>query len=112
MESSIFVDIFNDLLAERGLNYMQFSAKSGIPYSTVIGWVKHNRLPDYTALIKIADFFNCTIDYLAGRQDEFGNAAYTAEILHSEFEYIRYFRRLDSENQKLIIALTKNLAKK
>lgn len=63
-----FLEIFNDLLSENGLNRKQFAELSGIPYTTVIGWTSLNRLPDYTALIKIADYFKCSVDYLAGRQ--------------------------------------------
>lgn len=111
MKDNVFIEIFTDLLEENGLNMRQFSEKSGIPYTTVVGWTKLNRLPDYSALIKIADFFNCSIDYLAGRQDEFGNNIYTAENLHSEFAFIKYFRRLSAENQELIIKLAKNLSK-
>lgn len=111
MENQVFVEIFNDLLEENSLNKKQFSERSGIPYTTVVGWTKLNRLPDYSALIKIADFFNCSIDYLVGRQDEFGNILYSAENLHSEFSFIKYFRRLDKKNQELVVELTKKLAK-
>lgn len=111
MEDTVFVDIFNELLEEHGLNRKQFAEKSGIPYTTVIGWTKLNRLPDYTAMIRIADFFKCSIDYLVGRQDEFGNIVYSAENLHSEFNFIKYFRRLDKKNKELVIELTKNLSK-
>ena len=96
MESNIFIETFNDLLAEKGLNRKQFSESSGIPYTTIIGWTKLNRLPDYSALIKIADFFQCSIDYLVGRQDEFGNAMYSSENLHSEMLFLKYFRNLST----------------
>lgn len=111
MENTIFIETFNELLAEKGLNRKQFAEKSGIPYTTIIGWTKLNRLPDYSALIKIADFFHCSIDYLVGRQDEFGNMLYSAENLHTEMSFIKYFRNLSTENKELIIKLTKNLSK-
>lgn len=110
MENKIFVEIFNELLEEKGLNRKQFAEKSGIPYTTVIGWTNMNRLPDYSALIKIADFFNCSIDYIVGRQDEFGNIVYSADTLRSEITFIKYFRRLDPDNKELILGLCKQLA--
>ena len=65
-----FLEIFNDLLSENGLNRKQFAELSGIPYTTVIGWTNLNRLPDYTALIKIADYFNALLTTLrAGRNN-------------------------------------------
>ncbi|MCM1437734.1 MAG: helix-turn-helix transcriptional regulator [Roseburia sp.] len=111
MENKFFVDIFNELLDEKGLNRKQFAEKSGIPYTTVVGWTKMNRLPDYSALIKIADFFNCSIDYIVGRQDEFGNIIYSAETLRTEFDFLKYFRKLEPENKELVIGLIKKLAK-
>ncbi len=111
MENTIFLDTFNELLAEKHLNRKQFAEKSGIPYTTIIGWTKLNRLPDFSALIKIADFFHCSIDFLVGRQDEFGNILYSTENLHSEITFIKYFRKLNQENKELITNLTKNLSK-
>lgn len=111
MENALFIENFNELLTEKGLNRKQFAEQSGIPYTTIIGWTKLNRLPDYSALIKIADFFHCSIDYIVGRQDEFGNTLYSAENLHTELSFIKYFRNLNSENKELIIKLTKNLSK-
>lgn len=106
----MFVDIFNDLLEDHDLNRKQFSEKSGIPYTTVIGWTKLNRLPDYTALIKIADFFHCSIDYLAGRQDDYGNFYASIEVSHTEQSLLRDFRTLRSDNKELVTKLVKNLA--
>ncbi|MDE6870254.1 MAG: helix-turn-helix domain-containing protein [Clostridia bacterium] len=107
----MFVELFNELLEERNLNRKQFAEQSGIPYTTVIGWTKLNRLPDYTALIKIADFFQCSIDYLVGRQDNYENDYTPLEISHSEQTLIKNFRKLDSENKELVLKLTKNLSK-
>ena len=66
----MFVDIFNDLLNESGLNKRQFAQLSGIPYSTVVGWTNLNRLPDFNALTRIADYFQCSVDYLMGREEK------------------------------------------
>ncbi|MDE7439322.1 MAG: helix-turn-helix domain-containing protein [Clostridia bacterium] len=106
----MFVEIFNELLEENDLNRKQFAEKSGIPYTTIIGWTKLNRLPDYTALIKLADFFNCSIDYLTGRQDDYGNVYSSVEVSQAEQNLLKNFRRLDLGNKDLVIKLTKNLA--
>ena len=108
----MFVELFNDLLEERNLNRRQFAELSGIPYTTVIGWTRLNRLPDYTALIKIADFFQCSIDYLTGRQDSFSNAYSSTGLTHREQKLIKNFRKLDTENKELITKLTVNLLNK
>ena len=106
----MFVEIFNELLEENELNRKQFAEKSGIPYTTVIGWTNLNRLPDYCALIKLADFFNCSIDFLVGRQDVYGNAFSSIEASPMEQSLLKNFRKLDSQNKEIILKLTKNLS--
>lgn len=108
----MFIEIFSELLAENGLNRKQFAEKSGIPYTTVSGWATQNRLPDYTALIKIADFFNCSTDFLTGRQDDYGNNFYSGEIAPQEKAMLNNFRKLDNENKQLILKLSQNLTKR
>ncbi len=105
----MFTEIFNDLLDENNLNRKQFAEKSGIPYTTVIGWTKLNRLPDYTALIKIADFFGCSVDFLVNRQNEYDPRP--SNISLSEQSLLKNFRKLNSENRELLCKLSKNLVK-
>ena len=97
----MFADIFNDLLDEKGLNRKQFAEQSGIPYTTVIGWTNLNRLPDYTALIRIADFFQCPIDHLAGRKTA-NQYSDIAELSKEEQIILRHFRKLSPELKELV----------
>ncbi len=108
----MFLEIFNELLSENELNKKQFAEKSGIPYTTVIGWTKLNRLPDYTALIKIADYFQCSLDYLTGRRSDYDSVIFASNVSSAEQTLIKNFRKLNSENKELIKSLTVNLAGK
>ncbi len=69
----MFKEILKDLLAEKGLNQRQLSIKTGIPTTTISGWLKADRLPDYNALIRLRLFFNVSADYLLGLEDESGS---------------------------------------
>jgi transcriptional regulator with XRE-family HTH domain len=97
-----FSEIFNDLLKEKGLNRRQFAEMSGIPYTTVIGWTNLKRLPDYVALTKIADFFECSVDYLTGRQDELGYVPCAFELTEEEQVVLQDYRKLNSEDKSLV----------
>ena len=108
----MFLDIFNELLAEAKLNRKQFAEQSEIPYTTVIGWTNLNRLPDYTALIKIADFFHCSIDYLTGRQENYGNTYSSVEVSKPEQILLKNFRNLDTDDRELLLTLSKKLSRK
>lgn len=105
----MFTEVFNDLLEERNLNRKQFAEKSGIPYPTVIGWTNLNRLPDFNALIKIADFFQCSVDYLVGRQSDFTYADKMQQNPDEEQKLVKIFRRLNDDDKQLLLSLTDKL---
>lgn len=58
-----------ELRAEKGLSMRQVSIELGIPYTTYISYEKGDREPNSEMLIRLADFFNCSVDYLIGRSD-------------------------------------------
>ena len=108
----MFIEIFNELLAEKNLNRKQFSEQSGIPYTTIIGWTNLNRLPDYNALIKISDFFQCSIDYLVGRQDDYNYAVLSVSISKQEEELLQNYRKLSQKNKDIVQTITQALLNK
>ncbi len=108
----MFIEIFNDLLAEKNINRKQFAEQSGIPYTTVIGWTNLNRLPDYTALIKIADFFQCSIDYLVGRQKYYDYDSSVTTLSKQEQNLIFSYRKLSQKDKDIVQTITIALLKK
>ncbi len=96
----MFIDIFQELLAENSLNKKQFAEQSGIPYPTVIGWTNLNRLPDYTALKKIADFFRCSADVLLEREE---NDKYTPPLSADEQRLLLCYRSADAKTQQALL---------
>lgn len=95
----MFLEKFKELLAFQGLNYNDFSVKANIPRTTVSGWVNSGRLPDYNALIKIADFFDITIDELVGREQK-----QSAEVKQDNqiTELINAYKKLSNRQKKHI----------
>lgn len=107
----MFIEIFKDLLAENYMNMRQFSLQSGIPYPTVVGWMKLNRLPDFTALMKIADFFQCSVDFLMGRIN--GDEELNRPVLsEKEKKMLECFRRLSQEDRISLEKITLSLYEK
>lgn len=109
----MFTEIFNELLEEKQINRKQFAEQSGIPYTTVVGWTNTGRLPDFNALVKIADFFQCSVDYITGRQKNVeGSVFYSAEISPQGRTLLNGFNKLDQQDKELVLKLTKRLNKK
>ena len=59
-----FKYILIDLLSENKLSQAEFSRKTGIPKTTISGWLNAGRLPDYQALRTMARFFDVSADFL------------------------------------------------
>lgn len=57
------------LREEKGLNMKELSKLLDIPYTTYVGYEKEQREPGSDVLIKIADFYNTTVDYILGASD-------------------------------------------
>lgn len=60
---------FKSLREEKGLNMKELSKLLDIPYTTYVGYEKEQREPGSDVLIKIADFYNTTVDYILGASD-------------------------------------------
>lgn len=59
----------NELRKKRNLSQAKLAKELGLVRSTICQYEKGNRQPDQETLIKIADFFNVSVDYLLGRTD-------------------------------------------
>ena len=58
-----------DLRTERKLNLEELSTQTDIPVSTIADYEKDDYLLPHTAIIKLADFFGVSADFLIGRTE-------------------------------------------
>lgn len=65
----IFLNNLTELLDINGLTWQAFSQAVGIHRCTVYRWFT-SRSPKTSSLIKVADYFECSIDYLLGHTDK------------------------------------------
>ena len=83
-------------------------------------WENKENEPSYTQIVKLADFFGCSIDYLVGREDDFGvvqrnvSNGVNGGIIYNEDEkeLLENFRRLSPNEHYGILIQTKALADK
>lgn len=66
----MFANRLKLLREERGLNMRQTAKKLELPYTTYVGYEKNEREPNSEILSKLADYFNCSTDYLLGHTDD------------------------------------------
>lgn len=81
------------MMLDKGINKHQLSIQANIPYTTIDGMFKkgcHNI--KLSTLIKLADYFNVSIDYIVGRSE---SSKYSlAELKEIELfeEFLKYKR--------------------
>ena len=58
------------LRTARGLNQVEFAKILGVSKQCVSNWENDNVMPSIDMLVKIADYFNVTTDFVLGRNDK------------------------------------------
>ena len=77
-------------------------------YGYYENWVNK---PDPETLIKLADLFECSIDYLLGRENDFGVSIKNYNLTSSQSELLSTFNLLSSDDQNKVLGYIKALEK-
>ena len=90
------------LRKQAGLTMKQLGANLGMAESTVSLYENGKRSPDVQTLIRFADFFDVSLDYLLGRNEGHVSAA-NDEMTDEEKELLRIFRGLNGKGKDSIL---------
>lgn len=87
--------ILKELCAENNTNFSRVEKAIGIGNGQLARWGKSS--PSIESASKVADFFNVSLDYLAGRETP------EPKLTADETELLQLFRQMsDKERQRLI----------
>ncbi len=90
------------LRVQNNLTQRDLANKLNTTNSTICDWEKGRCEPSIYDLIKLADIFNCSVDYLLGREDDFGIIKSDVnEYTSDEKRIITIYRGL-SEREKVL----------
>ncbi len=98
-----FQERLNELLEENNLSRLKLANSIGITSTTINDYFNKNYYPKIDIAIKMAKFFNCSLDYLFGLTEERNNA----NLNNQEFLY--NFNLLLNKNKLSISKAMKNL---
>lgn len=59
-----------ELRKNRGVSQKALASELGISDAAITMMEKGKRFPSFEILIALADYFNCSVDYLVGRSDD------------------------------------------
>ena len=89
-------ETLKELLEQHHITQKQLAKELHISPSALGNYVQNTREPDYKTLIKIADYFQVTIDFLL-------NHSQPNKLTHNEELLLNIFRTLPTEQQELYI---------
>ncbi len=90
---------------EEGYTQAKVSELLNISQQTYSDYENNKTEPNYETLLKIAELFNVSTDYLLGRTDELGSVVMPSApaMGEGERELLRLFRALPPEYQELAL---------
>ncbi len=99
-----FTEIFTDLFNETELSKSKFAKTIGIDHKRITAYLLGS-IPTPQTIIKICDFFKCSIDYIVGLTEEFN---YTSIKTEYNFDcFITEYQKLLNQNNTNHFTLSK-----
>ncbi|MGN1235724.1 MAG: helix-turn-helix domain-containing protein [Christensenellaceae bacterium] len=101
-----------ELRKESGLTQKELAQNLKIGQSSIVGYEQGTREPIASTLIAYANFFHVSVDYLLGREDEFGNVVVCGDppLTKQEQELLQLFRSFPSEGRSAAVEMIKTLS--
>lgn len=67
---SKFSESLSELMDEHGLTVQKLSEDTGINFPNIYSYLRAERLPSVEKALVLADYFNCSVGYLLGMEQE------------------------------------------
>ena len=105
-------DTLKRLRMKKGLTSEELCSKIGIKGGSYRNYERNDRKPDYDTLVKLADFYGVTTDYLLGRPDAKEPAAPIASLPtvdEMEKDLFREWLDLDEASRKAFLDVLRKI---
>ena len=99
-----------ELRTSKGLSMREAAKQLELPPTTYCNWENGEREPNSEMMVRLADFYGVSIDYMIGRTDEREVKAQTF-VTRSEDELLSLFRSMNEEQKGLILSTAKAIKK-
>lgn len=111
MDMGNFKNNLKDLRLEKGVKQKEVAENCDISPQCISQLELGTRNPTGTTLVALADYFNCSVDYLLGRTEDFSSPVLPQKttLTLQEQELIATFRQLPKALQAHLISHVKKL---
>ncbi len=97
------------LRTEKGVTQGDVAKELNITRQGYANYENEITQPSPAILTKLADFFNCSIDYIVGREDDVGNININSALSFEESELLRIYNASSEQNKKFLLTFAKGL---
>lgn len=96
-----FKNNLKDLRLEKGVKQKEVAKNCDISPQCISQLELGTRNPTGTTLVALADYFNCSVDYLLGRSEEFSSPVFPAktDLSQQERDLLLAFKKLPKDLQ-------------
>ena len=88
------------LRTERNMSQRSLAAKIGTSQKAIDLWEKGYTEPKAGIVIRLANLFECTADYLLGREDDFGSVNVMRDLSENEKQLLSLYAELSKKQQE------------
>lgn len=104
------VENLRKLRMSKGISQQKLADVLGTTQQSIYKYEKYKIEPDIGTLIRLADYFGTTVDYLIGHTPSADNSQ-DLELSKDEWRLLRDYRRLSREEKDSIDLIIKNYLK-
>lgn len=111
-----FSERLRELRAEKDVTQIELAKKTGLSNGCIAMLEINKREPTGNTLIALSNFFECSIDYLLGREDDLGNITIHTEkpasLPQDEQELLNIYQALSPAHRSQILEYARYFAEK
>lgn len=100
------------LREEKGISQRALANKIGASAKAVNFWESGKVEPSAKFILSLANVFECTADFLLGREDDLGNVNVMRELENDEKEILELFTKLDKKERAELADFARYLVSK
>ena len=100
------------LRVQSKLSQAALAKEIGVSQKSIDNWESGLSQPSIAYVVRLADFFECSVDYLLGREDDYGNIALSSERGESERALLNFFAKCDAKSKASVISYAEFLSQK
>lgn len=98
-----------EIRLENQMSQRELAERLGLTAHNIGDWERGKCEPSIFFLDQIANQFGCSVDYLIGREDEFGNVSVSVDLTESQKKLLFLFNSLPEARQQTLLDMVSDM---